>query len=73
MAARCHCCLADHGSETRVSAVTNDLWSVQSWKSRRSRMCLQVDGESFGCHHGEELVKVVQVFRCRLAADPAVI
>ncbi len=41
MAARCRCCLADHGSETRVSAVTKGLWSVHSWKSRPSRMCLK--------------------------------
>jgi hypothetical protein len=41
MAARCRCCLADHGSETSVSAVTKGLWSVHRWKSRPSRMCLK--------------------------------
>jgi hypothetical protein len=41
MAAKCRCCLADHGSETRVSAVTNGLWSVHGWKSHPSRMCLK--------------------------------
>ncbi len=30
MAARWRCCLADQSSETRVSAVTSSLWSVQT-------------------------------------------
>jgi hypothetical protein len=40
MAARCLCCLADQGSEIREIAVTSGLWSVHSWKSRPSRICL---------------------------------
>ncbi len=41
MAARWCCCLAEQGSETCVSAVTNGLQSVQSWKIHPSRMCLE--------------------------------
>jgi hypothetical protein len=41
MAPRWLCCLADLGSETRVSAVTSGLWSVQSWNSRLSKKCLK--------------------------------
>ncbi len=40
MAAMWRCCLADHGSETGVSAVTKGLLSVQSWKSRPCLTCL---------------------------------
>ena len=38
---RCLCCLADQGSEMREIAVTSGLWSVCSWKSRPSSMCLK--------------------------------
>jgi hypothetical protein len=41
MAARCLCCLADQGSEIREIAVTSSLWSVHSWKSRPSKICLK--------------------------------
>jgi hypothetical protein len=33
----------------------------------------EVDGEAVVCQDGEELVQVVQVFRRRFAAQPAVI